>query len=415
MKQLLIIAEQYYPLMVPGAFRVGSFAKYLPNFNFQPTILAPNWTAETAKFAAHGRESAYIPLAEQLSPVAINKYPINCFHENRTLHLVKSLIRPQFGRMHNTKNVVSAALKLFENQQFDAVLASGPPHFVWQAAKEISRKKHIPWVADIRDVSGQIPGIKSQNLFVRALREGIQAERRFLNAEKVLLEDAAAKITVSDPLRQLLESRGLSNVHVILNGFDEEEHQVTRHKFPKFTILHAGTVHKYRPAGVLLDALDDICKESPQIANTIAIYFYGDEKNLQSELSTRSCKSLFEFRPTIPKSELLPLLHGANVLLHLTTPGAKGIMTSKITEYLGARRPILTVPGDGDCVDALLSETGSGKSCGSPAEAKKFLISEWENWRMGRDSNYAPRSETLGVFTRRVQCQRLSQILNQIL
>jgi hypothetical protein len=204
-------------------------------------------------------------------------------------------------------------------------------------------------------------------------------------------------------------------VHVVLNGFDEDEHKVVRHRFPKFTILHAGTVHKYRPAGVLLDALDEICRESPQIIESMQIFFYGDEKNLQAELSTRLCKSLFEFRPTIPKAELLPLLHGANILLHLSTPGAKGIMTSKITEYLGARRPILTVPGDGDCVDALLAETGAGKSCGSAAEAKKFLVSEWETWRRGRDSNYIPQNQSLDVYTRRIQCQHLSQILHRLL
>ena len=67
-------------------------------------------------------------------------------------------------------------------------------------------------------------------------------------------------------------------------------------------------------------------------------------------------------------------------LLHLAHGGQKGIMTGKIFEYLGARRPILFILGDNDCEDALLKEIQAGVICRNTEEAAAQLLRWYRQW-----------------------------------
>ncbi len=407
MKRILIIAEQYYPLMVPGAFRVASFARYLPECGFEPIILAPNWNHDNAEFACHGKTAMYVTGSESYSPCEVNQYRISERRETAVERYFNAVVRRRFPRLRDASNARQRAEAIHRNEPYNAVIASGPPQFVWHVASDLSKIFDIPWVADVRDVSGQIVGYDSTPVPIRWMK-------RFLgikNIERDLLNSAAFVMTVSDPLREILRSRGIPRTHVILNGFEELEYQQDPHVPKKFRILHAGSIHAYRDPSILLDAVDEIVTEMPEVAGQIEIAFYGNVDQAVCFFHERPCQRVAICHPVIGRLELIPLLMGSNILLHLSTAGSKGILTSKLMEYLGAGQPILTIPGDGDVVDAFLKETGSGISCSTVQCAKEFVLEQWQRWNQGLPSNYQVSPAVKRRYTRRIQCERLAKLL----
>ena len=415
MKRILIIAEQYYPLMVPGAFRVASFARYLPQFGFEPILLVPNWNQSNAKFSEHGCDGAYIEGSDRESPCQTHRYKITEKKGSRIVHQFKSLFRPTFPRKHDAASAVKAANTLFKQTPFDAIIGSGQPHFVWCAAKTLSAECDVPWIADVRDVTDQVQGHDNNPVFIRIAKSLLNYRHRYFKQESRLLSSASLIVTVSDGLRDLLMDRGLRNVHVIMNGFDEEDYNVDPFAFEKFVVLHAGSVYPFHYPTVFLDAVDILVAERPDIAREMEIKFYGNGELVRSELVGRASSALTTIYGTIPKRDVVPLMMGAHVLLHFSTPGSKGYMTSKLTEYIAAGRPILTVPGDGDVVDQVLKHTGSGVSCGTAEQVKAFLVEQWDMWKRGTSSQYVTNPAAKGQYSRRTQCKELANLLTPVL
>ena len=142
--------------------------------------------------------------------------------------------------------------------------------------------------------------------------------------------------------------------------------------------------------------------------------FYGDQKQAADFVEGRPCNTVMRGCRTVPKSELIPVMKSAAVLLHLSVAGAKGIMTSKVTEYLAAGPPILTVPGDGDVVDALLRDTGAGESCADVNSAFAFLLNRYEAWTASGPQVTASTTADLQRFSRRHQCEKLARHLQSL-
>jgi hypothetical protein len=98
-------------------------------------------------------------------------------------------------------------------------------------------------------------------------------------------------------------------------------------------------------------------------------------------------------------------------LLLLAHRHDKGLMTSKVFEYLGAGRPILSIPSDGDVIDALLSETGAGASASTAEEVGRILLEYYREWRDGGRVGCRGDSRAIARYTRRSQAARLAEVL----
>jgi len=117
---------------------------------------------------------------------------------------------------------------------------------------------------------------------------------------------------------------------------------------------------------------------------------------------------------SVPFHETINIEKQAAVLLFLSHSNAKGIMTSKIFEYLGAGRPILSIPGDNNVTDALLKETGTGISASSPDELARIILSWYDEWQKKGAVTYKGRIDKIQKYTRRNQTRRMVQVLNAI-
>ena len=180
MKKVLIIAYAFPPLGVVGALRPFKFAKYLPDFDWEPIILS-------AKIGRHVKEIDDSMLAQLKPCVKIFRVsgiePRQLYEKNSTrrnnskLKLIKN-----HNNLTSKKAFISylkrfwetwveipdrhigwfplalfKALQIMRSQNIDVIYSTSDPftsHLVELLLKKITKK---PWVADFRDPWTQYP------------------------------------------------------------------------------------------------------------------------------------------------------------------------------------------------------------------------------------------------------------------
>jgi|GEM_PF-3108138 len=426
MKNVLIIAGEYFPFATPCAFRMHSFAKHLSRFGYQPYILSLAWTIELIQlneyFGIGAFDSSYSQ--KDICPIVkITSPSKNPSFLNRLLFDISGL------KLHPSlqKSCQQAIQKIWRKNTFKAVIAT-TPQFSWfdsfKLARWVSKSYNVPWIADFRDVEGQnysYPKIAWKDLskkpgrvigqILHPLRSKIRSTH-----EISLCKTAFACTTVSEGLVTLLKSQGLSCVNLLINGYEPDEYRhIDSEKTVKFRILYAGALHWEQNPSLLFDALDQIIREKhDSFIQSLDLIFHGVTREaLDPYLKGRACRGLVQCFPRIPKKNIQRKMKGSAILLHLSHGNAKGIMTSKITEYLGAGRPIMTIPGDNDVVDAFLKDTNAGVSLKAVDEIKAYLLKQFEYWRSNGDIFYEADPIRKDVYTREHQVQILANLLNE--
>jgi hypothetical protein len=239
-----------------------------------------------------------------------------------------------------------------------------------------------------------------------------------VNIESSLLRQASYCTTVSYHLKTLLASRGISNVAIVENGFDRQQFD----SFPvaqsnKFRIVYAGFVHPemYESLRLFLVALKSIFEFVPGSKRDFDFRLYCNPDVKNSPSISPELMAHCNLFPYVDKNELIPVLKGACVLLHFSWGNSKGLVTSKLYEYIGSRRPILSIPGDADIVQSTLDATGCGLCADSPSEICAFLIKKYNKWLSNHSSGSNPISHDVHRFTREYQASRLASVLDQVI
>jgi glycosyltransferase involved in cell wall biosynthesis len=154
---------------------------------------------------------------------------------------------------------------------------------------------------------------------------------------------------------------------VIPNGYDPDDiqRQGITQSTSKFSICHAGMINEDRNHVILYQALSDLCKEHPLFKSSLIIKFVGKlDQSVIKSLKDHDLMNNFEYLPYIEHSGVSKFQQESSILyLPINnTPNAKGILTGKIFEYLGAERPILCIgPTDGDAAN-IINECDAGKT-----------------------------------------------------
>ena len=116
-----------------------------------------------------------------------------------------------------------------------------------------------------------------------------------------------------------------------------------------------------------------------------------------------------------PYNQVSGVLSGASVLLLLTNTGRKGILTTKLFEYLAVGRPVLCVSAAAaDDIPQILRRTGSGLGTCSLQEAKRFILRLYREWRDNGIVSLASEQNVIAEFSRKAQAKRLASLLAEV-
>lgn len=374
------------------------FAKYLPQYGWEPVIYTPeNPEANTTddallKDIAPGTEVLKTKIWEPYSFYKAlfggkkntsdggKQIKANIIgSENKSLsHRLSLFIRGNFfipdPRCWWIRPSIRHLVKYLKEHPVDVIVSTGPPHSMHLIAKGVAKATGIRWVADFRDPWTEIFYFKHLNL-------SSWAYRRHRRLEQSVLDNADIVVVVSRKMQEDFQHRTTTPVKVITNGFDHEDFLKsamsdlqqpsivdTETCTPEshtggFQLVHTGIFVDNGNPEYLWEVLGEKAATEPQFKNDLQIRLMGqvDDSILQG-IGKAGLEGNLNNMGYRPHNEVVQWQQQAQVLLLplRKEPEAAAILTGKFFEYLASGRKILAFgPTDGDLAKAL-QETQSG-------------------------------------------------------
>jgi glycosyltransferase involved in cell wall biosynthesis len=184
-----------------------------------------------------------------------------------------------------------------------------------------------------------------------------------------VLQTADEVIVVGNTMKQEFQPLRKQDIHVITNGYDEDDFKSLNAKSVDstvFNILHLGSINVDRNHGIFWEALQQLMDENRPFKEALKLTFIGkNDYSVKAAVSQYHLESKTHFETYIPHNQVAERMAVAD-LLYLplnNTPNAKGIVSGKLFEYLASHRPILALAHpDGDAAH-ILNETQAGITC----------------------------------------------------
>lgn len=436
-RRVLIVSFLFPPLFDIGAVRIGKFAKYLPEFNWEPIVLTVDHMKNMHLTLPVEIDEANIVrthyfgfrnfIEQALNTNSIPSFPIqknkgrNINLKSKFLNLIY-LLRPIYTLpVLQTLLIdptgwypyaVKKGLQIIRKYNIDLIFSSYSPstsHFI---ASYLSKRTGIPWVAEFRDLWTLNHNIKKNQpfYFIEQL------------IEKRTLKNSNLLITASEPMTRKMKSLHSKECMTITNSFDEQDFENNISLTSKFTISYTGTIYlgKQDPSP-LFEAISQLRQEGEIIPGNFEVRFFGSNVSdiispLIKDYSLQQFVNIYDF---VPFHESIKKQKESTVLLLLAwnDQKEKGVYTAKIFEYLGATRPILVIGSKGSVIDELLGRTGSGVIAIEVEEIKEILTDWLSEFRLYRNiiSHYTPKQEVIKLYTRKEQARKLAEIFNKVL
>lgn len=301
----------------------------------------------------------------------------------------------------------AAGKALSQREDFDIIIAIGPPTAAYVAAARLAAELKVPWVADYRDLwtAG------SHYQFPEWLRK---LDRR---REAGLLRTAALTTTVSAPLAHDMEAHFGVDCEVVRNGYDEFEpvQLVDREPLSEaaLNLVYVGGAFYggkrtperiFRAARALNLSMDQI-----------RIHFLGTDVGYVTHLAeTAGVLELLQCHPPVDRSGSMEFQSRADALLLLGSDSIDdvGDYSGKVFEYLAARRPIVFNGNSRSVAADLIRDTHRGYVASNDQEmeaAVSALVHQKVDNRLFED---LPQADS--EYSRDAQCGRMIELMEAI-
>ena len=390
-RRLLLVAYYFPPMGLSGVVRVSKFAKYLQSYGWDVTVL----TVEKVGYFAHdddllrevldsGVEIVRTRTLDPLGVVGRRRREVKRPGDRTGAFLrgiTHAFLQPD-NKIGWKRYAVAAGQSLLEERRYDAILASAPPFTSFLVARELSRLSGVPFVVDYRD-----PWLDNRNYFYAT-----PFHRRYAaGLEKEILKNAESVVVVNRRIKEGLLARWPflthETVHILPSGFDPtdvENAEPERVAGEKMRFLFSGIFPpKLKPAPFFA-ALAKVFRRRPELRDQIELTFIGSFRDAYRKMARKAgVESSIRTPGYVPHREVMDWLLSADVLwLMIDDPR---LTPGKIYEYMGTRRPILALAGEG-VVRSLLDSYGASiyvrpDDVDGIADA---IESFYEAWRSGR-------------------------------
>lgn len=436
LKKVLIITYYWPPAGGPGVQRVLKFAKYLPEFGWQPIVL----TVKNGEYPAID-----ISLHKEI--------PANCKVYN-TFSLEPNFVYKKFTRMGVDKKIPTAVLttenndwkkklanwirlnvfipdakigwipfavqkgkKIIKEEKPDIIFSSSPPPTVHLIAKKLAKWSGIKWVADFRDPWTDIHYYENQNRNKVVKQFDSYLERAVLrDADKI---SCISRLDIEEDFAKKTDPDKCVN---IANGYDEADFRNIKTgetKSNKFIILHIGAVGKERNPLNLFKAICKLADEKIITPETLTLRFIGyvDELVLQS-IKSKNIEPFVDFIDYLPHSEAIAQTIFADVMLLLVTQSEKNrrILPGKTFEYMRTGKPILALGPENGEVARILKQTKTGSIFNYQNEEKIFqkLTDLIRAWKKGKQGEFKG-GEQIQLFSRKKLTEKLTELFGEMI
>ncbi len=388
MKKVLIISYYWPPSGGSGVQRWLKFAKYLPQFGWEPIIYTPSNPQPNS--IDEGLLKDISPNLKVIKRKIVEPYT---FYKLLTGKDIKKPIKANIisnegnsSFMHKLSLFIrgncfipdprcmwigpSARFlkKYLKENPVDAIVSTGPPHSMHLIAQKVSKATGTPWIADFRDPWTEI-------FYFKHLKLSRWAYRKHRRLEQGVLESADIVLVVTDQVRSDFATRTSKPVEVITNGFDPDDFVssvsvLEPDNMLKFRVIHTGILTDSGNPDLLWEVLGEKAAADPEFRKYLEIRTMGQVDNsIVNDLKKNNILGNFTDMGYVAHNIATAWQQQAGLLILpiRKEPEAAAILPGKLFEYMAAGRPILAFGAEQSVLADALKECG----CGS--------IADWDN------------------------------------
>ncbi len=424
LKKVIIVSNYFYPCTLTPSQRISFWARNMHLLGFYPIVITREWSAdirshqdtkraigdETRHVVEENYEVYYLPF----KPGLLDRFYLK-FGESKLralfltakvadVFLASSTLK--FTSFANFQPLLDTLINLHKPC---AVIISGEPFYFFKLGYEISKKYDVNWIADYRDdwSTNELQMERRGGVFRRFL---LNKESKY---EKKWVGTASHIISVSESYTKRISAFVGKPGLTIQNGFEEGLLELPEvEKYENFTLAYSGVLYPSQDISVLLEAL----KKAKDNGNPIYLIFLGTgfdikEKKRIESLVGDDIRDFVKVTDRYPRSEALQILKKCHALVSIAYGNMKGIPSSKLYEYIALKTPILLCPSDGDIMEKIIEETGTGMVCND----SETLLYNIERIREGDYSDSyisGIRYNKILQYSRMSQLKKIEPILN---
>lgn len=429
-KKVLIVTYYWPPAGGPGVQRWLKFAKYLPEFGWEPIIYTPENPSyplvdetlikEVPENLKIVRTNIWEPyqIAEKFSK-SNKKFKGGQFDVGKNQSFVSKLsifIRGNFfipdARKFWVKPSIKFLKKYLKENHIDTIVTTGPPHSLHLIG--LGLKKELPdlkWVADFRDPWTEIS-------YYKHLKLTSVSDRKHRQLEKSVFKNADLTLATSYTDAENFRKNG-ANAFCVTNGFDKENTStplsVTNGKV-KFTLSYVGVLEQLRNPENLWKALIALSEKHQDFAKDFELKFVGlvDDK-IFTKIENSVLKNNIRNLGYLAHEESVIEMETSDLLLITNFPNeiSKGIIPGKLFEYLATGKQIISFgPKDAD-VETILKKTNAGEHFDYSENVKiqDFILSLYRDWKDGKSIK---NEANINEFSRKELTHKFAELLGKI-
>lgn len=386
-RQVLVVTYYFPPMGLSGVQRVTTFVKYLKEYGWRPTVL----TIDPAGYFAY---DATLLAEVQAAGVPIHRTdswdPTRLFRRQQSVAMPSESLRSRFSAISQLlfvpdnkigwmPHALRTGHRLLRSGSFDAIFSSAPPYTAHLVAARLSRTHHLPLVVDFRDDWVGNP----RHIYATPLH-------RYWNErlERKVLRSSRRAVTINDAIGDALLRVGEAPVTIIPHGYDPENLTVApaERKSGKMMFVYTGIFYDAQTPDYFLQALARVIDRHPEARDRVEAVFVGllPKSSLQ-HIAALNLEDVVTYTGYESHRRAVAFQRAADVLWMTigTRPGAEGISTSKLFEYMGSRKPILALVPPGTARRALepyrAAMIADPEDVSAIATAISALFSQWQS------------------------------------
>lgn len=422
--KILLVTWYFPPSRTIAAVRLGKLARYLLAQGHDVRVLTPQdpplpqdlivdfppeRVTRTPWQAAKAEDS---PPVQRPAPAAVGTMPAGGVKHTK---LKKALWRlhSSFAPFPDARATwlpfaVEAGGGLLADWRPDFVYASGPPFTTLLIGQELSKNFDLPLIVEFRDRWSEDP--YAPPMFWRRWRS--------LLAEKTLIGQASALVTVSEPWAVSYRARYHKPTTVMYNGYDAEFcHEGPfdgASGRPGLEIVYTGGIYPgYRDPSPIFAAM----KKLDDRGLACRMVFHGVRPTAVAPLAeAQGVTHLVDIREVLGHEEVLQRQRDSDilVLMQWNDPKEQGNVPGKFFEYLGARRPILVLGLREGVPAAIVRERGAGFFSNDPDEIAAQLA-RWLETKQESGLLPAVPEDARAGYSRDEQYAHLEEFLENLI
>lgn len=305
--------------------------------------------------------------------------------------------------------------KLIAGKQYDAVLCTTFSTFPLGAAVQIAKQNNLPMLADIRDIDEQAPNSQYQahrQWWARLLRGWYR--RTYIRRRNRAIRQAQQVTTVSPWHVEFLKQIN-PNVARIWNGYDKDVFFPTPTPARTFDIVYTGRIYEseLQDPTCFFEGLSTL----PALDKLRVVWYTNAEgqERIKAYAKQYGIRCTMVFNDYVSPSQIPQILNQSSIVLVFSHPAGKngphGIMTTKFYEALGVEKPVLCVPSDEECLEAVIRETNAGIDARTPQELAAFIQAKYNEWQTNGYTRQKVNTEQKQCFTRQAQAEQFEQLI----